>query len=163
MDASDGHVPRVASITSSIEVPNHQYGQGNRNTYSAILRLRDDGFGRLIATLACSGATVGPDRHGRFFHHRGVDGQSPAVIHCAVLYRVFPPASRGRQNLGAHERPVDEPDRPESARSVDESLTGDRYPIHDRDPLLTDDFLSTLKDAGMESVKLPPWSPNLNG
>ena len=46
--------------------------------------------------------------------------------------------------------------------SVDGLLTGKRYLIHDRDPLFTDEFLSTLKDAGVESVKLPPRSPNLN-
>jgi hypothetical protein len=34
--------------------------------------------------------------------------------------------------------------------------------IHDRDPLFTDEFLRTLKDVGVESVKLPPRSPNLN-
>jgi hypothetical protein len=34
--------------------------------------------------------------------------------------------------------------------------------IHDRDPLFTHEFLSRLKDAGVESVKLPPRSPNLN-
>jgi transposase InsO family protein len=34
--------------------------------------------------------------------------------------------------------------------------------IHDRDPLFTDEFLSILKAAGVESVKLPPRSPNLN-
>src|SRR5262249_53555818 len=37
-----------------------------------------------------------------------------------------------------------------------------RYLIHDRDPLYTGDFLSLLVDAGIESVKLPPRSPNLN-
>jgi putative transposase len=41
-------------------------------------------------------------------------------------------------------------------------LTGKRYLIHDRDPLFTHEFLCTLKDAGVESVKLPPRSPNLN-
>ena len=46
--------------------------------------------------------------------------------------------------------------------SVDGLLKGKRYLIHDRDPLFTDDFLRTLKDAGVESVKLPPRSPNLN-
>jgi hypothetical protein len=46
--------------------------------------------------------------------------------------------------------------------SVDGLLTGKRYLIHDRDPLFTDDFVRTLKDAGVESVKLPPRSPNLN-
>ena len=46
--------------------------------------------------------------------------------------------------------------------SVDGLLTGKRYLIHDRDPLFTKEFLCTLKDAGVESVKLPPRSPNLN-
>jgi putative transposase len=45
--------------------------------------------------------------------------------------------------------------------SVDGLLTGKRYLIH-RDPLFTDEFLRMLKDAGVESVKLPPRSPNLN-
>jgi hypothetical protein len=46
--------------------------------------------------------------------------------------------------------------------SVDGLLGGKRYLIHDRDPLFTDGFLATLKDAGIESVKLPARSPNLN-
>lgn len=46
--------------------------------------------------------------------------------------------------------------------SVEGLLTGKRYLIHDRDPLFTDEFLRALKDAGVESVKLPPRSPNLN-
>ena len=37
-----------------------------------------------------------------------------------------------------------------------------RYLIHDRDPLYTRDFLNLLAEAGIESVKLPPRSPNLN-
>ena len=46
--------------------------------------------------------------------------------------------------------------------SIDGLLAGKRYLIHDRDPLFTEDFLSTLKLGGVESVKLPPRSPNLN-
>jgi transposase InsO family protein len=46
--------------------------------------------------------------------------------------------------------------------SVGGLLTNKRYLIHDRDPLFTYEFLSTLKDAGVDSVKLPPRSPNLN-
>jgi putative transposase len=46
--------------------------------------------------------------------------------------------------------------------SVDGLLTGKRYLIHDRDPLFTKEFLCMLKAAGVESVKLPPRSPNLN-
>jgi transposase InsO family protein len=45
---------------------------------------------------------------------------------------------------------------------VDGFFKGKRYLIHDRDPLYTRDFLSLLADAGIESVKLPPRSPNLN-
>ena len=40
-------------------------------------------------------------------------------------------------------------------------LTGKRYLIHDRDPLFTAEFLSIIAAAGVESVKLPPRSPNL--
>jgi transposase InsO family protein len=46
--------------------------------------------------------------------------------------------------------------------SVEGLLTGKGYLIHDRDPLFTDEFLGTLKDAGLEPAKLPPRSPNLN-
>ena len=41
-------------------------------------------------------------------------------------------------------------------------LTGKRYLIHDRDPLFTAEFLEILKSTGVQSVKLPPRSPNLN-
>jgi transposase InsO family protein len=47
--------------------------------------------------------------------------------------------------------------------AVDGLLKGKRYIIHDRDPLFTAKFLATLAEAGTESVKLPPRSPNLNG
>ena len=46
--------------------------------------------------------------------------------------------------------------------AVDGLLKGKRYLIHDRDPLFTAEFLSTLGEAGVASVKLPPRSPNLN-
>ncbi len=36
------------------------------------------------------------------------------------------------------------------------------YLIHDRDPLFTGQFQSLLRSAGVEPVKLPPRSPNLN-
>ena len=41
-------------------------------------------------------------------------------------------------------------------------LKGKRYLIHDRDPLFTSEFLRVIGAAGVESVKLPPRSPNLN-
>jgi putative transposase len=46
--------------------------------------------------------------------------------------------------------------------AVDGILNGKRYLIHDRDPLFTTEFLNLLAGVGVESVKLPPQSPNLN-
>src|SRR5262249_34555220 len=46
--------------------------------------------------------------------------------------------------------------------AVDGFFKGKRYLIHDRDPLYTSDFLRMLAEIGIESVKLPPRSPNLN-
>jgi putative transposase len=45
---------------------------------------------------------------------------------------------------------------------VDGFFKGKRYLIHDRDPLYAREFLTMLAEAGIESVKLPPRSPNLN-
>jgi transposase InsO family protein len=41
-------------------------------------------------------------------------------------------------------------------------LKGKRCLIHDRDPLYTRKFVSTLRGAGVDPVKLPPRSLNLN-
>ncbi len=41
-------------------------------------------------------------------------------------------------------------------------LNQKRYLIHDRDPLYTAQFLCMLAESGIEPVKLPPRSPNLN-
>jgi putative transposase len=46
--------------------------------------------------------------------------------------------------------------------SVDGQLMGKQYLIHDRDPLFTAEFQNMLAEVGIESVKLPPRSPNLN-
>ena len=46
--------------------------------------------------------------------------------------------------------------------AVDGILNGKRYVIHDRDPLFTAEFLSLVASVGVQSVKLPPPSPNLN-
>ena len=45
---------------------------------------------------------------------------------------------------------------------VDGFFMGKRYLIHDRDPLYTREFRDILDGVGIESVKLPPRSPNLN-
>ena len=41
-------------------------------------------------------------------------------------------------------------------------LVGKKYLIRDRDPLYTEKFDAILKAAGVEAVKLPARSPNLN-
>ena len=46
--------------------------------------------------------------------------------------------------------------------SFDGFLTDVRYIILDRDPLYTDAFRNLLKQAGVNVVRLPPRSPNLN-
>jgi transposase InsO family protein len=52
------------------------------------------------------------------------------------------------------------------ARNLTDGVDGlfkrKRYLIHDRDPLYTREFLEMLADTGIESVKLPARSPNLN-
>ena len=44
----------------------------------------------------------------------------------------------------------------------DDFLSNKRYLIHDRDPLFTKEFRGILKAADVESIRLPPKSPNLN-
>ena len=46
--------------------------------------------------------------------------------------------------------------------AVDGFLIGKRFLVHDRDPLFTETFRETLAAAGVETVRLPPKSPNLN-
>jgi hypothetical protein len=46
--------------------------------------------------------------------------------------------------------------------SGDGILVGKRYLTHDRDPLFTAEFLSTITSIGVKSVKLPSRVPNLN-
>jgi len=46
--------------------------------------------------------------------------------------------------------------------AVDGFFTGKRYLIHDRDPLYTKEFLNIISVSGIEPIKLPPRSPNLN-
>jgi len=41
-------------------------------------------------------------------------------------------------------------------------LAGQRFLIHDRDPLFTVAFRETLAATGVKTVRLPPRSPNLN-
>ena len=45
---------------------------------------------------------------------------------------------------------------------LDGFLVGCRYLIHDRSSLFTPEFAMILASAGIESVRLPARSPNLN-
>jgi putative transposase len=45
---------------------------------------------------------------------------------------------------------------------VDGFLAGKRFLLHDRDPLFSAAFSETLAPTGVETVRLPPHSPNLN-
>ena len=46
--------------------------------------------------------------------------------------------------------------------AVDGFLAGKRFLLHDRDPLFSEPFSETLAAAGVETVRLPRHSPNLN-
>jgi transposase InsO family protein len=46
--------------------------------------------------------------------------------------------------------------------AVDGFLVGKRFLLHDRDSLFTEAFRETLAATGVETVRLPPKSPNLN-
>ena len=46
--------------------------------------------------------------------------------------------------------------------AMDGILNGKRYLIHDRDPLFTAEFQGILASVGVNAIKLPPQSPNLN-
>jgi putative transposase len=46
--------------------------------------------------------------------------------------------------------------------AVEGFLVGKRFLLHDRDPLFSDKFRQTLAATGVETVRLPPSSPNLN-
>jgi putative transposase len=73
-------------------------------------------------------------------------------------------ATRKVEILGLHAQP-NGPCMEQIARNISGEggfLAGKKYLIHDRDPLYTAKFESFLKAAGVEPVKLPPHSPNLN-
>lgn len=55
---------------------------------------------------------------------------------------------------------------PQDARNLVDSesaaLLGKRYLILDRDTKYTDQFRRLIRDSGMNVIRLPPYSPNLN-
>jgi len=74
-------------------------------------------------------------------------------------------ATRRVHIAGIHRKP-DEAWMEQVGRNLvdiqDGFIRGRKYLIHDRDPLFTQRFKQTLGAAGVETVKLPPRSPNLN-
>ena len=109
-----------------------------------------------------SDATLGIDCGGRLLHYRGLDGEG--LQRLIVLF--FIDLSTRRVEVAGISAVANGLWMNQIARnltdSVDGLLTGKRYLIHDRDPLFTAEFLSTLADSDVKSVKLPPRSPNLN-
>jgi hypothetical protein len=65
-------------------------------------------------------------------------------------------SQRGRGRPRKSEEMEDLVVRMDQTDVVDGILKGKRYLIHDRDPLFTPEFLQTLADCGVASVKLPP-------
>ena len=57
---------------------------------------------------------------------------------------------------------MDATNREEPDDVTDGFLTGMRYLIHDRDPLFTREFRDMLRASGIECLKLPARSPDLN-
>ena len=85
------------------------------------------------------------------------------LIRCMVLFAIDL-STRKVEIVGVRPQP-NGPWMEQIARNLtweDSFLKGKRYLIHDRDPLYTAKFQSILKASGVDPVKLPPRSPNLN-
>jgi putative transposase len=85
------------------------------------------------------------------------------LLRCMVLFAIDV-TTRKVEILGLHAQPNGSW-MEQIARNVSGGggfLAGKKYLIHDRDPLYTAKFESILKAAGVQPVKLPPRSPNLN-
>src|SRR5947207_3086292 len=105
---------------------------------------------------------LGTNRGQRLLHGGGVD--RAGLQRFVVLF--FIELSTRRVEVGGIARVANGLWMTQIARNltdaVDGFFVGKRYLIHDRDPLYTRDFLNMLAEAGVQSVKLPPRSPNLN-
>jgi putative transposase len=82
-----------------------------------------------------------------------------------LVFLVMELATRRVHIAGIHRKP-DEAWMEQVGRNLvdteDGFIRGRKYLIHDRDPWFTQSFKQTLGAAGVETVKLPPRSPNLN-
>ena len=106
-------------------------------------------------------ASVG-DCGGGFLHRRGLDAQG--LTRFLVLFLID--LSSRRVQIAGVTRDGNGLWMSQIARNLSDAaegfLIGKRYLIHDRDPLFTAEFLEILEATGVQSVKLPPRSPNLN-
>ena len=85
------------------------------------------------------------------------------LVRCMVLFAIHL-SIRRVSILGVKSDP-NGPWMEQIARNLtweDSFLAGKRYLVHDRDPLYTAKFESNLKTSGVEPVRLPARSPNLN-
>jgi hypothetical protein len=125
------------------------------------LRRHRNEFGNNLERVPYS--TLGPFGGSRLLYGGGLDLPRAAALFRAVLYRAInPPRPTCGISTNANGLRMNQIDR-NLTDSEHGLLKGKRYPIHDRDPLFTSEFLTDLAQVGVHSVKLPPRSPNLNG
>jgi putative transposase len=96
------------------------------------------------------------------FYRRGVDAEGVDAFYRSLLHRAIHATGRGWRNREQGEWILDDSDCANLTDGVDGFFEGKRYLIHDRDPFYTQQCLSMLAEAGIESVKLPLRAPNLN-
>ena len=101
--------------------------------------------------------------HGlRSVHRRGAHaGRAPAVPGLLRDRAAVPPRDH-RRDPSAAVRHVDGADGRNLTDPVDGCLRRARYLIHDRDPLYTRGFGEILEGGGVQPIRFPPKSPNLN-
>ena len=105
---------------------------------------------------------LGRPRRGGFLHAGGVDRHGLDAVRRAIRHRA-------RDAARADCWIASEPDSAwvvqcgrQLTDAVDGFLVGKRVLLHDRDPLFSEAFRETLAATGVETVRLPPRSPNLN-
>ena len=112
-----------------------------------------------------AGALGGPGGL-RSVHRRGVDaGGAQAGLRRYLVFFVIELRSRRVTIAGIHPQPGGawmEQQARNLTDPVDGCLRRARHLIHDRDPLYTRVFGEILESAGVQPIRLPPKSPNLN-
>jgi hypothetical protein len=102
------------------------------------------------------------DRGCRFFHGGGVDAAGTPAIRSAVRDGAIHTEGGGGRDRAGTGRVLDDANCRNLTAGDDGIVNGKRYLIRGLDPLFTAEFLKMLADTGVQSVKLPPRSPNLN-